>query len=138
MKYLSDFQTTATKPGNGGFYFSCYLGSYWEMLFDDSMVGKHAGTLPPHPLDAVWNQISVGGQTMRQAISTWWNAVDLTTPGPWLADCLWNPEGKPPAATTSAAQLQLRGNASEGNAPPVPAYTSRFFCNPTCRGYPWY
>ena len=31
--YLSDFATTRTRPGNGGFFFSCYLGSYWEMLF---------------------------------------------------------------------------------------------------------
>ena len=60
------------------------LGSYWEMLFDDGMVGDHTNPLPKHALDAVWNQIAVGGVTMRQAISKWWAADATKEPGPWL------------------------------------------------------
>jgi hypothetical protein len=112
------------------------------------------------PLDAVWNQISVQGKTMREAISAWWQAP-LTHAGPWLADCTWDPSGKPPLspslATATAADDEedkddrgedydddddddddARETVSSRDAPPVPAYTSRFFCNPTCRGYPWY
>ena len=54
------------------------------MLFDDGMVGDHTNPLPKHALDAVWNQIAVGGVTMRQAISKWWAADATKEPGPWL------------------------------------------------------
>ena len=54
------------------------------MLFDDGMVGDHTNPLPKHALDAVWNQIAVGGVTMRQAISKWWAADAAKEPGPWL------------------------------------------------------
>ena len=60
------------------------LGSYWEMLFDDGMVGDHTSPLPKHALDAVWNQIAVGGVTMRQAIDKWWAADATKETGPWL------------------------------------------------------
>ena len=88
--------------------------------------------------------------TVRKAISAWWNAADTTKPGPWLADCLWNPAGKPPTTAAATAQQQqmydreqqnqLVRNASAAlaptadspmDAPPVPSYTSRYFCNPT-------
>ena len=57
------------------------------MLFDDGMVGDHTNPLPKHALDAVWNQIAVGGVTMRQAISKWWAADATKEPGPWLVSC---------------------------------------------------
>ena len=55
QRYIADYTANNVhrKPGNGGFFFSCYLGSYWEMLFDDAMVGAHTGTLKKRPLDAV-------------------------------------------------------------------------------------
>ena len=134
-QYLTEYLPVHAKPGNGGFFFSCYLGSYWEMLYDDGMLGKHTGTPQPHALDAVWNQISVGGSTMRQAISQWWKA-DPSKPGPWLADCTWDPQGKPPPGSSVGESYHADDEA--GDAPPVPFYTSRFFCNPTCRGFPWY
>jgi len=124
------------KHGNGGFFFSCFLGSYWEMLFDDNMVGAHTNPLPKHSLDAVWNQLSIDGTTMRQAIDKWWNADASKEPGPWLQDTYWDPAGKPPAPPHHSDVGQH--DHLDANAPPVPWYTSRFFTNPSCRGFPWY
>lgn len=102
------------------------------------MLGPHTGTPQPHALDAVWNQISVGGKTMREAISEWWAQADPSKPGPWLADCTWDPQGKPPIAAVSFVDETNSGDDEAERAPPVPFYTSRFFCNPTCSGFPWY
>ena len=33
QQYLTEYLPVHAKPGNGGFFFSCYLGSYWEMLY---------------------------------------------------------------------------------------------------------
>ena len=27
--YIENYAVASTKPGNGGFFFSCFLGSYW-------------------------------------------------------------------------------------------------------------
>lgn len=117
------------------------------MLYDDAMLGPHTGTPQPHSLDAVWNQIAIGGTTMRQAISSWWKsdpAAAAADAGSFFhEDCLWDPDGKPPhadgkedAAAAAAMASRAVATAGSGRAPPVPFYTSRFFCNPTCRGYP--
>ena len=81
------------------------------MLFDDGMVGDHTNPLPKHALDAVWNQIAVGGVTMRQAISKWWAADATKEPGPWLVRCS-------PDATTAPKPLLVPALA-------CPAYKSR-------------
>eukprot|EP01051_Picozoa_sp_SAG22_P006303 SAG22_NODE_406_length_10984_cov_28.344970_15_plen_281_part_00 len=55
--YLQNFATVGVKPGNGGFFFSCYLGAYFNSNF--------ASTAPaqvPRPMDGIWNQIEVGGK----------------------------------------------------------------------------
>lgn len=131
------------KRGNGGFFFSCYLGSYWEMLFDDGMVGDHTNPLPKHALDAVWNQLSIGKTTMRQAIDQWWSADASKESGPYLQDDYWDPMGKPPtppqvSSLVDFAAFRATRDDRDERAPPVPWYTSRFFTNPSCRGYPWY
>jgi len=121
---------SSSGPGHGGFYFGCYLGSYWEMLFDASMVQPPPPGIEPRPLDSVWNQIAINGVTMRQAIDAWWDDRDATPA--WHQDSFWNPSGTPPLVD------QVAHPGYSVDAPPVPAYTSRFFTNPTCRGYPWY
>jgi hypothetical protein len=131
------------KKGNGAFLFSCYLGSYWEMLFDDGMVGDHTNPLPKRSLDAVWNQISIGKTTMRQAIDQWWSADATKDAGPYLQDGYWDPTGKPPtpphvSSLDDPVALHTISDGRDERAPPVPWYTSRFFTNPSCRGYPWY
>ena len=50
------------------------------------------------------------------------------------ADSVWNASGVPPPG----AGARHVHNLGAGKAPPVPWYTSRFFTNPTCRGFPWY
>merc|ERR1712232_1313485 len=66
-EYISDTLTSGImdKPGNGGFYHSCHLGSYWNSAFTKPG-GKEAG---------IWQLISIGGVTMQQAITNWWTAV---------------------------------------------------------------
>ena len=100
----------------------------------------------------VWNQISVGGTTMQQAISQWWDAADSAAGTThWYEDTLWNATAVPP---TVPGFPSANGGVGLGNpdgenlaravqrlnesAPGVPWYTSRFFTNPSCRGYPWY
>jgi hypothetical protein len=116
---------------NGYFLHSCYLGVY-------SMSGRGN--------TSVWNIITVGGFTLREAISAWWNnstsiatnpsssssSSSLVEGAPMLYhDCYWNPSGVPPEDSYVATNDTL-------GAPIVPPWTSRFFCNPTCKGFPWY
>ena len=121
----------------GQFYHHCYLGSYWE-----EAAGTTNGTKVPRPVDSVWNQISIGGITMRQAIEAWWDSIEETTTpqrrrslssessGNQLflhADPPWNPNLKAP---------EYRRKWTGKGDPPVPWWTSRFMTNPSCRGYP--
>jgi len=122
--------------GDGYFLHSCYLGVY-------SLSGRGN--------TSVWNIITVGGVTMREAVSSWW-ASDSTASPLLLHDCFWNASGVPPPpppsldVTTSveAGPYHAYGrgapstNNNELGAPIVPPWTSRFFCNPTCRNFPWY
>jgi len=110
---------------------------------------------------SVWNIITVGDVTLQQAISLWWTNSTKTNEGsvassssssPMLYhDCYWNATGVPPAASslTSAVYDEYHSYAYGGRdvggrqedkvgAPIVPPWTSRYFCNPTCRGFPWY
>ena len=118
--------------GNGYFLHSCYLGVY-------SMSGRGN--------TSVWNIISVGGVTLREAVSAWWSSVNAAVPMVHH-DCLWNASGVPPADAATADAVSpyhsYGGGGAPGagaddlGAPIVPPWTSRFFCNPTCRGFPWY
>jgi len=60
-------------------------------------------------------------------------------------DSYWNASGVPPAGVDAAQEppAARAGDASAAaqaglDAPIVPPWTSRYFTNPTCRGFPWY
>lgn len=111
QKYLSD---VGDKPG---FVHSCYLGSYFNSAPYNNAVLK---------LDTSWwNQIQVGGKTMRQAFVSWWTSGDSTQ----YKDLPWNPNATIPTPP---------GVGANAGTPVVPWYVNRFMQNPTCRGNPWY
>eukprot|EP00658_Telonema_sp_P-2_P013840 TRINITY_DN15248_c0_g1_i11.p2 TRINITY_DN15248_c0_g1~~TRINITY_DN15248_c0_g1_i11.p2 ORF type:complete len:184 (+),score=41.20 TRINITY_DN15248_c0_g1_i11:151-702(+) len=118
--------TMATGSNNGAFFFQCYLGAYWGMTFECGE-GEHPApdncARVPRQHDGVWNQISVAGTTMRQAVSDWWDGKQAV-----YYDDTWDASATPP--TTDDGPIV--------GAPIVPWYTSHYFTNPTCRGYPWY
>ena len=87
------------------------------------------GQCLPRPVQGLWNEIAVGGMTMRDAISGWWNGDD-SKPAPFVHDPPWDPNGKAPGPAWP--------NQPDHPPPIVPWYTSRFITNPTCRGMPWY
>ena len=83
-------------------------------------------------LAGIWNQISVGGKTMQQAISAWWKSPS-TAPPAWEKDCVWTTTGKLPApgwppktgARNSSLAVAVADEARDGEgAPTVPWYTS--------------
>ena len=133
----------APGKGRGGGYFlhSCYLGVY-------SLSGRGN--------TSVWNIISVGGVTMREAVSTWWASGGNNSAPMLYHDSLWNASGVPPAAAGTELLPEGvgeyhhhggGGGSGESGAPRpgdglgapiVPPWTSRYFTNPTCRGFPWY
>lgn len=138
----SSYANTSILNGNGYFLHSCYLGVY-------SMSGRGN--------TSVWNIITVGGVTLQQAISLWWtnstrNNKELSSSSsPMLYhDCYWNASGVPPSSSLTSAvdddqyhSYSYGGRDIDGwqdkvGAPIVPPWTSRYFCNPTCRGFPWY
>ena len=124
-QYLSDYN--AKRGSNGGFFHQCFLGSYFEESFGTT---PQAAGHVNRPVSGVWNQITVGGKTMQQAISEFWNTpMDSQAPGKFYQDDVWDPAGKPPSGLESRA---------EGGAPVVPWWSARWMTNPTCRGYPWY
>eukprot|EP01062_Namystynia_karyoxenos_P022143 TRINITY_DN18469_c0_g1_i1.p1 TRINITY_DN18469_c0_g1~~TRINITY_DN18469_c0_g1_i1.p1 ORF type:complete len:499 (+),score=185.96 TRINITY_DN18469_c0_g1_i1:78-1499(+) len=130
QQYLDDFTRSGVhkKPGNGGFFHQCYLGSYWESDFSTTDPAK-----VPRQQDGIWNEIAVGGKTMRQAVSDWWHG----TGAEWRADKVWDPAGQPPSgAVPPPVNLTAVGLGIE--APGVPWYTARWMHNPSCRGFPWY
>ena len=70
---------------------------------------------------SVWNIISIGGKTMRQAVDEWWAGSSSSgggsmrsgrgsdvADGAFTTDCIWNSTGKD------------------------------VFCNPVCQGFPYY
>ena len=117
-------------PTNGAFFHSCFLGSYWGMTFYCGEAGTASCAQVPRQKDGVWNQISINGKTMRQAVADWWNGKPAV-----YYDPPWDPQGKPPASEAN----DIAERADNGDqAPRVPWYTSHFYTNPTCRGYPWY
>eukprot|EP01052_Picozoa_sp_SAG31_P011978 SAG31_NODE_690_length_12796_cov_4.634559_10_plen_1106_part_00 len=138
QKYLDDYTTSGAhnKPGNGGFFHHCFLGAYFYTTFSHtySWNGTHCakgidGKCLPRPVQGLWNELAVGGTTMRAAISTWWNADD-SKPALFVHDLPWDPDGKAPTS---------QWPAQPDHPPPiVPWYTSRYISNPTCRGMPWY
>lgn len=116
--------------GNGYFLHSCYLGSY-------SLSGRGN--------TSVWNIIAVGNVSMREAVGSWWSSNG--TAAPMLHhDCYWNASGVPPLDTDIDVRDTYHtyggavddGGGNNLDAPIVPPWTSRYFCNPTCRGFPWY
>jgi hypothetical protein len=121
-----------SSPTNGAFFHSCYLGSYWGMTFECSEAGTASCAQVPRPKDGVWNQISINGKTMRQAVGDWWTGKSAV-----FYDPPWDPQGKPPSSLVVQSQ-EVVGNGGGTAAPRVPWYTSHFYTNPTCRGYPWY
>ena len=137
QQYLSDYTRPGThlKPGNGGFFHSCYLGTY--------MTSDFASTDPvhvPRKQNGIWNEISVGGKTIQEAVSLWWNGDD-SKPAAFAVDHVWNASGVPPTTLASTPLLSVKGvvaQARAGKTPIVPWYTNKYISNPTCRGYPWY
>ena len=133
QREYSAYANTSVVAGNGYFLHSCYQGVY-------SMSGRGN--------TSVWNIISIGGVTLREAVSAWWASGNASAPA-LHHDCYWNASGVPPAEDVeegrSAAPAPYhsygggRSGASDDlGAPIVPPWTSRYFCNPTCRGFPWY
>lgn len=139
-QYISDYTRSGAhqKPGNGGFFHSCYLGAYINSDFISTDPTK-----VPRAANGIWNEIVVGGKTMQQAVSEWWNG-DVTKPATFLQDTFLNPDGQPPSAEEAQQIRMLRGEVAveggvqAGKTPVVPWYTNKFITNPTCRGYPWY
>ena len=134
--YVGDAAPLGAKKGSGGFMHTCFLGAYffnnYKKNFTDNK-GQHHVT-PPDKL-GIWQQIEVGGISMRDAISRWWHAADGAPPQLHV-DALWDPSGTPPHdVTVDGIASSLERTAK---APPVPWYTSRYMQNPTCRGFPWY
>ncbi len=123
--------TMKTSPTNGAFFHSCYLGSYWGMTFSCGEAGTGSCAQVPRQKDGVWNQIGINNTTMRQAVSDWWQGRPAV-----YYDPPWDPQGKPPVFAADGIDDERAGDGSE--APKVPWYTSHFYTNPTCRGYPWY
>jgi hypothetical protein len=80
-EYISIYRAASTKNknGGGGFFHQCYLGSYFEESY--STTPQAAGKVE-RGFTGVWNQISVNGKTMQQAISEWW-ALPMGSPGKW-------------------------------------------------------
>eukprot|EP00658_Telonema_sp_P-2_P001625 TRINITY_DN10609_c0_g2_i2.p1 TRINITY_DN10609_c0_g2~~TRINITY_DN10609_c0_g2_i2.p1 ORF type:complete len:337 (-),score=54.56 TRINITY_DN10609_c0_g2_i2:162-1172(-) len=80
-QYVSELQSTGfhTRPGNGGFMHSCHLGAYWTTSY-----AKEG-----HPDTSIWNQIQIGGVSLRAAVGAWWNAP-VTIAANFTVDCIWN------------------------------------------------
>ena len=127
--------TMKATPTNGAFFHSCYLGSYWGMTFSCGEAGTASCTQVPRQKDGVWNQIAIKGKTMRKAVGDWWAGKPAL-----FYDPPWDPQGKPPVVTAvkHSSESQQHGDDWHVSAPKVPWYTSHFYSNPTCRGYPWY
>lgn len=128
--YVNEYMASLQhRPHGGGFYHSCFLGSYFEENF-----GSTNQSMVPRQVDGVWNQISIDGTTMQAAISEWWaQPTDSASPAEvatrFWADPPWDPDAKPP---------EVRPPWTGKGDPPVPWWTSRFMRNKSCRGYPWY
>jgi hypothetical protein len=93
QKQLADItRVSTTTKQHGGFYFSCYLGSY----FNENYATTYPLTVPHLAQeDGVWKQIEVGGVSMHDAIAGWWNdtsAAEQLRPEQkhWYMDTVWN------------------------------------------------
>ena len=155
-------ETTAsglpTRAGSGGFYHGCFLGAYFfgshQTNYSQCYPPPCNGTRVVGKLTGIWNQISVAGVTMQAAISRWWRGAVSAAPV-WYLDSYWNPSGTPPPnvpppspttmeeqeddASPAARKRTNTRRVGRRRAPPaVPWYVSRYFTNPSCRGFPWY
>lgn len=83
-QYVDDYVKSRVhaKAGNGGFFHSCYLGSYFQSGWQGV---------------AIWNIIDINGVTMREAISNWWNDSGAK----WSSDCTWDPKAQEPPTWTN-------------------------------------
>ena len=123
----------AAASGHGGFVHSCFLGAYWNS--------------PPYPNPVLaalpvseggtgnkttmwWNQIRIGGVSMRDAVHAWWNGSD--TSKTLHRDCLWN------GTSTGGPAWPGIGTPPGNPDGRMPWYTSKYNCNPTCWGNPFY
>ena len=141
-------QVLAAAANHAGFLHGCYLGVYLYSGMNTRTPGKIKG---------IWRIIKIGGKTIQQAITDWWEADDGDAAASKLyADTVWNASGLPPKTvnlcppqsserwwnTTLAARPDAAffgpGVHGQRGPPPVPNYTSRFMTNPTCRCMPWY
>lgn len=125
QQYIDDYERSGaqSKAGNGGFFHSCYLGSFFHSGW--------GGT-------AIWNIIEIGGVTMQKAISNWWHesatpaaircmpqvescpggsacpasglcpehthaklSTGLRGPAAWTTDCTWDPIPQEPPLWTN-------------------------------------
>ena len=108
-----------------------------------------------------WNQIKIGGVSMRDAVTAWWNGSD--TSKTVHKDCVWNgsstggpvwpgagtppgnPDGRMPwcllqktyiCMTPRPIKLPVSGPIHDTHVPRS-RYTSKYNCNPTCWGNPF-
>ena len=105
-KQLADIAKSGvpTAPQHGGFYFSCYLGSY----FHENYATTYPLTVPHLAQEnGVWKQIEIEGVSMHDAIAEWWNSTadsdgggdddEATAAGAashWYQDSVWNATGQ--------------------------------------------
>ena len=146
----------STRAGSGGFFHGCYVGAYFFGAYAKNYTECYPppcnGTRVTTPMKGIWEEIAVGGVTMRAAITSWWQGAATAAPV-WHVDSFWDPDGLPPNGSAFATEVtepvearrrllddgfgRQRRNARRG-PPPVPWYVSRYMTNPSCRGFPWY
>ena len=132
------------REGSGGFFHSCYLGSYFQSGWGGA---------------AIWNIIEIGGLTMRRAIGDWFHDRAAAT---WTADCTWDhtqldeppkwavgPDGKPQTCADWRYDANHtgkkgcyeggrsccppdNGNCKYFSCTPRPPWGCKWFCNPSC------
>jgi hypothetical protein len=134
-KYLHD----VVHSGHGGFVHSCFLGAYWNaapypnpVLY--ALSEAQGGTGGRNR--TWWHQIKINGVSMHDAVANWWNGSD--TSKKVHSDCFYNAQPSGNWSAPGVPQWPGTGTPPANPDSRMPWYTSRYNCNPTCWGNPFY